>query len=62
MNKLHNLKKYHTFLGNIALVLLGLGMALGAMELLLRSNPNWIPSEVRVNPPLRRVQAFIDET
>jgi len=62
MNEPHNMKKYSTFLGNIALVLLGLGIALGAMELLLRSNPNWIPSEVRVNPPLRRVRPFIDET
>lgn len=37
MNEPHNMKKYSTFLGNIALVLLGLGIALGAMELLLRS-------------------------
>lgn len=49
-------------LGNVALVMLGVGIALGLMELLLRTNPNWVPREVRVNPPVRRVQAFIDET
>ena len=49
-------------LGKIALVMLGVGIALGMMELLLRTFPNWVPSEVRVNPPVRRVRAFIDET
>jgi hypothetical protein len=48
--------------GKIALVMLGMGIALGMMELLLRTFPNWVPSEVRVNPPVRRVQALIDET
>ena len=28
----------------------------------MRAFPNWVPSEVRVNPPARRVKAFIDET
>lgn len=51
-----------TVLGRIALVTLGMGFALGMMELLLRTFPNWVPSEVRVNPPSRRVKAFIDET
>src|SRR4029450_3278359 len=27
-----------------------------------RANPNLVPREVRVNPPVRRVQAFKDET
>ena len=49
-------------LGNIALVILGVGIALGLMELLLRTNPNLVPREVRVNPPVRRVRAFVDET
>lgn len=49
-------------LGNVALVMLGVGIALGMMELLLRTFPNWVPAEVRVNPPVRRVRAYIDET
>ena len=49
-------------LGNVTLVILGVGIALGLMELLLRTNPNLVPREVRVNPPVRRVQAFKDET
>lgn len=49
-------------LGNLALVMLGVGMALGLMELLLRTNPNWVPRGVRVDPPVRRVQALEDET
>src|SRR5512133_614844 len=52
---------YH-LLGNIALAVLGIGLALGMMELLLRTFPNVVPPEVRVNPPVRRVRAFIDET
>jgi hypothetical protein len=39
-----------------------MGIALGLMELLLRTNPNWIPTQVRVNPPLRRVKANLDES
>jgi hypothetical protein len=49
-------------LGNAVLALLGVAIALGLMELVLRTNPNWAPREVRVNPPVRRVQALIDET
>jgi hypothetical protein len=49
-------------LGNVVLVILGLALALGMVEMLLRAFPNWVPSEVRVNPPTRRVKAFIDET
>jgi SGNH hydrolase-like domain, acetyltransferase AlgX len=49
-------------LGNIVLVLLGLGVALGLAEMLMRAFPNWVPLEVRVNPPARRVKAFTDET
>ena len=49
-------------LGNGCLFLLGLGTALALGELLLRAFPNWIPAEVRVSPPVRRVRAFVDET
>lgn len=49
-------------IGNVVLVLLGLAIALGLVEMLLRTFPNWVPPEVRVNPPARRVKAFIDET
>lgn len=50
------------FIGNVVLLLLGIVMALGLMEMLLRAFPNLVPGEVRVNPPTRRVKAFIDET
>lgn len=49
-------------LGNVVLAVLGLAIALGLMEMLMRAFPNWVPLEVRVNPPARRVKAFIDET
>lgn len=49
-------------LGNVVLILLGLTMALGVVEMMMRAFPNWLPPEVRVNPPTRRVKAFIDET
>ena len=48
-------------LGNVALLMMGLGLGFGMMELLLRANPNLVPREVRVNPPVRRVPAFVDE-
>jgi hypothetical protein len=63
MNRLPGIKgRLVTVLGKIALVTLGMGSALGMTELLLRTFPNWVPPEVRVNPPSRRVKAFIDET
>ncbi|MEX2030646.1 MAG: hypothetical protein WD906_06735 [Anaerolineales bacterium] len=49
-------------LGKVALATLGVGVALGMAELLLRTFPNWVPREVRVSPPVRRVHAYIDET
>ena len=49
-------------LGNVALAMLGVGIALGLVELLLRTFPNWVPLEVRVNPPVRREQPFLNET
>ena len=49
-------------LGNATLVVVGLGLALILMELLLRTYPNWVPREVRVDPPVRRKQTFIDQT
>jgi SGNH hydrolase-like domain, acetyltransferase AlgX len=48
--------------GNLILALLGLVIALGIVEMVMRAFPNWVPLEVRVNPPARRVKAFIDET
>lgn len=48
-------------LGNALLSVLGLVIALGLVEMLMREFPNWIPPEVRVNPPARRVKAFVDE-
>jgi hypothetical protein len=50
------------FLGNAVLVILGLAIALGLIEMLMRAFPNLVPAEVRVNPPVRRVKAFIDES
>ena len=51
-----------TVLGNFALVMLGVGIALGLTELLLRTYPHWVPGVVRVDPPVRRVEASIDES
>src|SRR3990172_108826 len=63
------MKRHHGFhrrgryvLGGVAMATLGVAMALGLMELLLRSFPDWLPGEVRVSPPVRRVQSFVDET
>src|SRR3972149_1908247 len=55
-------KSFRPVLGNVALVILGVAIALGSSELLLRAFPNWVPREVRVTPPVRRVKAFVDET
>ena len=49
-------------LGNVFLAVIGLTIALGLVEILMRAFPNWVPLEVRVNPPVRRVKAFLDET
>ena len=49
-------------LGNAVLASLGLVIALVLAEMLMRAFPNLIPAEVRVNPPARRVKAFVDET
>jgi len=52
-----------TVLRNVILVVFGLTIALGLMEMLMRAFPNLLPPEVRVNPPARRrVKALIDET
>ena len=50
------------FLGNVVLLLLGLTIALGLVELTMRVFPDWVPAEVRVNPPVRRIRAFVDQT
>lgn len=47
---------------NGVLVVLGLGAALGSTELLLRMLPNLVPADVRVDPPVRRIDAFRDQT
>jgi hypothetical protein len=63
MKEQHRKKRaFVPVLGNVVLVLLGLAIALGLVEMLMRAFPNWVPPEVRVNPPARRVKAFIDET
>jgi hypothetical protein len=49
-------------LANIALSASGMVVALGLVELLLRSFPTWLPGEVRVSPPVRRIHAYVDET
>jgi hypothetical protein len=49
-------------LKNVVLAFVGLAIALGLAEMLMRALPNLVPSEVRVNPPARRVKAFVDET
>jgi hypothetical protein len=49
-------------LGKFALVILGLMVALGMAELLLRAYPDLVPGEVRVNPPVRRKNAHVDES
>jgi hypothetical protein len=49
-------------LGSSVLAIMGLAIALALVEMFMRAFPNWVPSEVRVNPPARRVKAFIDET
>jgi hypothetical protein len=45
-----------------ALVLFGVVMALGLVELLLRANPHLVPIEVRVSPPVRRLDALAEQT
>ena len=40
----------------------GIGFAFILIELVLRARPNLVPSPVRVNPPVRRVQPFVNET
>jgi len=63
MKEQHGKKRaFVPVLGNAVLAVLGLVMALGLVEMLMRAFPNWVPLEVRVNPPARRVKAFIDET
>ena len=63
MKEQHGRKRaFVPVLGNVLLLFLGLAIALGLVEMLMRAFPNWVPLEVRVNPPARRVKAFIDET
>jgi hypothetical protein len=55
-------RTFAAVLVNVLLVLLGLTIALGLVEMFTRTFPNWVPSKVRVNPPARRVRALIDES
>lgn len=48
-------------IGNVVLAFVGLVIALGSAEMLMRTFPNLAPSAVRVNPPARRVKPFVDE-
>ena len=47
---------------NATVAVLGLSFALGGLEVTLRMQPNWVPSGIRVSPPVRRVNALVDET
>src|ERR1044071_8458664 len=63
MNEQQRIKRaFVPVLGNIVLILLGLAMALGLVEIVMRAFPNLVPAEVRVNPPSRRVKALVDES
>jgi hypothetical protein len=63
MKEQHEKKRaFAAVLGNIVLITLGLAIALGLVEMLMRAFPNWVPLEIRVNPPSRRTNAFVDET
>jgi hypothetical protein len=63
MKEQHGKKRaFVPILGNVVLVLMGLVIALGMAEMLMRAFPNLIPSQVRVNPPARRANALVDET
>jgi hypothetical protein len=46
----------------IILGIFGAGIALGVMELLLRTHPHLVPAEVRVSPPVRRIESFAERT
>jgi hypothetical protein len=63
MKEQHGKKRaFVLVLGNLVLAILGLVIALGLVEMVMRAFPNWVPLEVRVNPPARRIKAFINET
>lgn len=63
MKEQHGLKRaFVPVLGNVVLVFFGLAIALGSMELLLRAYPKLIPGAVRVDPPVRRIESFSDQT
>jgi hypothetical protein len=55
-------RRWWGWLGNAGLAVLGAAVALAASELLLRAFPNWMPREVRVSPPVRRVSPQWDRT
>jgi hypothetical protein len=63
MNKKHGSQRAFTpIVGNLVLLFVGLTVALGTMELFLRAFPNWLPGDVRVDPPVRRIQALSDQS
>jgi hypothetical protein len=49
-----------SYFENIALSGLGLIIIFGVIEILFRAFPQWVPDQVRVNPPTRRVKSFED--
>ncbi len=51
-----------TVLAPLVLVALGTGAGLGLAEAVLRAHPNWVPKTVRVDPPVRRIEAHQDRT
>jgi hypothetical protein len=57
-----NKRSLSPILANISLAVLGVGIALGLMELFLRTYPGLVPPVIRTNPPVRRFQALQDQT
>jgi hypothetical protein len=62
MKEQHGKKKaFVPVIGNVVLILFDLVIALGSMEILMSAFPNWVPAELRVNLPARRVAETINE-
>ncbi len=51
-----------TLIPNLLVALFGLLLALGLVEIVLRLNPNWVPLDVRVTPPVRRSYPLTEGT
>ncbi len=64
MNAKSSLKKKRPVtlvaLGNLSLVIIGIVLAIGLVEMIFRIQPNLVPAVIDVNPPVRRVNGFVD--